>query len=161
MRGLLKRLVPAPLHAPIRGAVLFVIPPLRRRLTRTWRRRNRLNRRVRRSRNWLNRRVRRKLQKVLKNIWRIRARTRGRATGGESSPSTSPSPSTSHVSPSEANAMIYRLKRRLYALGFTERALKDLRNLATDSSEPALQSRAAWQLALWYADQYSEEGARQ
>ena len=48
----------------------------------------------------------------------------------------------------------------LYALGFTERALKDLQNLVTDSSEPTLQSRAALQLSLWYADQYSEEGAR-
>src|SRR5919107_1683738 len=38
---LLKRLVPTPLHRPIRGAALFLIPPLRRCLTRTWRRRNR------------------------------------------------------------------------------------------------------------------------
>jgi glycosyltransferase involved in cell wall biosynthesis len=56
---------------------------------------------------------------------------------------------------------LWPIKNRLYALGFTERALKDLQNLATDSSYPALQSRAAWQLSLWYADQYSEKGARQ
>src|SRR5215218_3181932 len=77
MRGLLKRLVPAPLRAPIRGAVLFVIPPLRRRLTRTWRRRNRLNRRVRRVRNRV-KRLRRKLQKALKNIWRRKLKQRRR-----------------------------------------------------------------------------------
>jgi glycosyltransferase involved in cell wall biosynthesis len=53
------------------------------------------------------------------------------------------------------------IKNRLYALGFTERALKDLQNLITENSEPTLQSRAAWQLSLWHADQYSEEGARQ
>src|SRR5215217_3312775 len=80
----------------------------------------------------------------------------------------------------ETNSQLLRLSRRarrngnsseevtkiakikgLYALGFTERALKDLQNLITDSSEPTLQSRAALQLSLWYADQYSEEGARQ
>src|SRR5215216_3665553 len=58
MTTLLKRLVPAPLRAPIRGAVLFLIPLLRRRLTRTWRRRNRLNR------LW------RKVLRALKNVWR-------------------------------------------------------------------------------------------
>src|SRR5215208_914119 len=80
----------------------------------------------------------------------------------------------------EANSQLLRLSRRarrngnsseevtkiakikgLYALGFTQRALKDLQNLVTDSSEPTLQSRAALQLSLWYADQYSEEAARQ
>ena len=150
----LKRLVPAPLRRPLRGAVLLLIPPLRRRLTRTWRRRNRLKRRVRGTRNRLNR-LRRKLQKALKNVWRTRTRTRARAIGDE------PNPSTSHVSLSETEAKIHKLKNRLSALGFTERALEDLQNLVTDSSEPTLQSRAAWQLALWYADQYSEEGARQ
>src|ERR687889_188197 len=55
---LLKRVIPASLRAPIRGAVLFLIPPLQRRLTRTWRRRNRLKR------------LRRKPQKALKKLWR-------------------------------------------------------------------------------------------
>jgi hypothetical protein len=56
---------------------------------------------------------------------------------------------------------IQKLRNRLYALGFTERALEDLQNLVTDSPEPILQSTAARQLAFWYADQYSEEGVRQ
>ena len=154
--------------------MLFLIPPLRRRIRRTWRRRNRLKKWVTRMRNRLRLRVRRartrlnrlrhKLQKALKNvwrrqlkqhIWRIHTRTLGHATGGESTPSTST------VSLSEIKAKIQKLKNRLRALGFTERALKDLQNLVAESSEPTLQSKAALQLSLWYADQYSEEGARQ
>ena len=58
MAKLLKRVIPVPLHAPIRGAVLFLIPPLQRQLTRTWRRRNRLKR------------LQSKPQKALKKLWR-------------------------------------------------------------------------------------------
>src|SRR5215210_1744386 len=74
---LLKKALPAPLHPPIRGATLFVIVPLRRRLRHTWRsgvkrrvrrRRNRLKRRVRGMRNRL-RYLRRKLQGFLRNVW--------------------------------------------------------------------------------------------
>ena len=45
---LLRRAVPKPVHPPIRRAVLFFILPLQRRLRRTWRRYNRLLRRIRR-----------------------------------------------------------------------------------------------------------------
>src|SRR5215213_6269950 len=71
---LLKKALPAPLHQPIRGAVLFVIVPLRRRLRYTWRsgvkrrvrgRRNQLKRRVRDTRN----RLRRRVQRFLRNVW--------------------------------------------------------------------------------------------
>jgi glycosyltransferase involved in cell wall biosynthesis len=75
-----KRLVPAPLRRPIRRGVLFLIPPLRRRLKRTWRRRNRLLRRVRGTRNRLNRLRRKQLEFIrrqhLEPLWlRIRPRT--------------------------------------------------------------------------------------
>jgi glycosyltransferase involved in cell wall biosynthesis len=73
---LLKGLVPVPLRRPIQRGMLFVVPPLRRRLTRTWRRRNRLKRRVIRMRNRLKLRVirmRKRLnrlrRKQLKPIW--------------------------------------------------------------------------------------------
>jgi glycosyltransferase involved in cell wall biosynthesis len=77
---LLKGLVPAPLRRPIRRGVLFLIPPLRRRLKRTWRRRNRLLRRVRGTRNRLNRLRRKQLEFIrrqhLEPLWlRIRPRT--------------------------------------------------------------------------------------
>ena len=62
---LLKGLVPAPLRRPVLRGVLFLIPPLRRRLARLWRRRNRLKRRVRRMPDLLSR-LRRK---QLKPLW--------------------------------------------------------------------------------------------
>ncbi len=69
---LLKGLVPAPLRRPIRRGVLFVVPPLRRRLTRTGRRRNRLKRdvgRVRKRLNRLRRKQLRALKDVLLDVW--------------------------------------------------------------------------------------------
>jgi glycosyltransferase involved in cell wall biosynthesis len=69
---LLKGLVPAPLRRPIQRGVLFVVPPLRRRLTRTWRRRNRLKRdvgRVRKRLNRLRRKQLRALKDVLLDVW--------------------------------------------------------------------------------------------
>ena len=68
---LLKGLVPAPLRWPIQRGVLSLIRPLRRRLTRTWRRRNRLQGRVRRRRNWLKVRLRRRRNR-LERLWRKR-----------------------------------------------------------------------------------------
>ena len=65
---LLKGLVPAPLRRPIQRGVLFLVPPLRRRLTRTWRRRNRLKRRVGRVRKRLDR-LQRKQLRALKDVW--------------------------------------------------------------------------------------------
>lgn len=59
---------------------------------------------------------------------------------------------------------VERHRRRLRNLGFTERALADLRHLATDAaaaaSDPLRARRAAWELALWHADQPGEAGAR-
>ena len=69
---LLKKVLPGPLRRPMRGAALFVIPSLRRRLTRTWRRRNRLKRRLRGTRN----RLRRKLQRFLSDVWRRQLKQR-------------------------------------------------------------------------------------
>ena len=77
---LAKRLIPAPLRRPISRGVLFVVAPLRRRLTRTWRRRNRLKRRVRGARNRLKRLWSKQLiairHKQLEPLWsRIGPRT--------------------------------------------------------------------------------------
>src|SRR5215212_6383073 len=77
MTKLPKKVLPGPLRRPMRGAALFVVLSLRRDLTRTWRRRNRLKRRVRGRRNRLKRRVRdtrnrlgRKLQRFHGRVWR-------------------------------------------------------------------------------------------
>src|ERR687889_1016270 len=74
-RLVLQRLVPAPLRPPIRRVALFLIPPVRRRLTRSWRRRNRLRRRLWGTRGPLSR-LRRKPQKALKNVWRRQVKQR-------------------------------------------------------------------------------------
>src|SRR5919107_6363541 len=78
---LLKKAVPAPLRPSMRGAALFVIVPLRRRLRHTWRsgvkrrvrgRRNRLKRRVRDTRN----RLRCRVQRFLSDVWRRQLKQR-------------------------------------------------------------------------------------
>jgi glycosyltransferase involved in cell wall biosynthesis len=68
----LKGLVPSSLRRPIRRGVLLLVPPMRRRLTRTWRRRNRLNRGVVRMRKRLHRLRRKQLRAskdLLLNTW--------------------------------------------------------------------------------------------
>ncbi len=70
---LLKKALPAPLHPPIRGATLFVIVPLRRRLRHTWR--SGVKRRLRGRRNRL-RHLRRKLQRRLRDVWRKEGKQR-------------------------------------------------------------------------------------
>ena len=102
VRKLLKGLVPAPLRRPISRGVLFVVAPLRWRLTRTWRRRNRLRRRVRRMRNRLKLRavrMRKRLSRLRRKqlqpmwlhtrlllwliVWRMRRRARPIETSNE------------------------------------------------------------------------------
>ena len=75
MTKLLKKVLPTPLRPPIRAAALLLIPPLRRRLRRTWRRRNRLKQRVRGTQERLNR-LRRKLQRFLSDVWRRQLKQR-------------------------------------------------------------------------------------
>ncbi|MED3646440.1 glycosyltransferase [Halalkalibacterium halodurans] len=55
---------------------------------------------------------------------------------------------------------IERLKYRLYNLGFTNRALEDLQLICRESGEPYLKRLAAWELALWHANQYTTEDAK-
>ena len=81
LSNFLKKVLPAPLPPPIRGAVLLLIPPLRRRLRHTWR--SGVKRRLRGKRNRLKRRVwdtrdrlRRELQRFLRNVWRVQLKQR-------------------------------------------------------------------------------------
>lgn len=55
---------------------------------------------------------------------------------------------------------IAEIKYRLYNLGFTERGLQELQQLCEQGDEPYLKRLAAWELALWHANQYSEQGAQ-
>lgn len=55
---------------------------------------------------------------------------------------------------------IERLKYRLYNLGFVEKAIDDLIHTVSTSRDPYLKRLAAWELAVWYANQYTKEGAK-
>ncbi|MFC3039730.1 glycosyltransferase family 2 protein [Virgibacillus xinjiangensis] len=52
-----------------------------------------------------------------------------------------------------------QLKHHLYNLGFTERALKELEEFYQQAEDPGIKRMAAWELVLWNAGKYSEEGA--
>lgn len=52
-----------------------------------------------------------------------------------------------------------RVKFRLYNLGFTEKALADLKSFYDQNEDLYLKRQAAWELAVYYANQYTESGA--
>ncbi|WP_156324013.1 hypothetical protein [Bacillus sp. JCM 19034] len=54
---------------------------------------------------------------------------------------------------------IERMKYRLYELGFSEKAVDDLKLLIEE--DHFLKKYAAWELAVWYVNQYCKDGAEQ
>ncbi|WP_233443851.1 glycosyltransferase [Halalkalibacterium halodurans] len=60
----------------------------------------------------------------------------------------------------KAQQRIKKLKYSLYELGFTKRALADLRGLLKTDNR-YLRQLAAWELALWHANQYTRTDARE
>lgn len=52
-----------------------------------------------------------------------------------------------------------RVKFRRYNLGFTERALADLKAFSHQDADLYLKHQVAWELAVYYANQYTESGA--
>lgn len=55
---------------------------------------------------------------------------------------------------------IERAKYRLYNLGFTDKGLEELEEFYAQDKSIFLKRLAAWELALYYANQYSEDGAK-
>ena len=55
---------------------------------------------------------------------------------------------------------VERAKTSLYHLGFTDRPLLELEELLHDESHPHQKRMAAWELALWEANQYTHAGAQ-
>ncbi len=53
-----------------------------------------------------------------------------------------------------------QIRHHLYSLGFTEKGLADLKNFYENNKYPYIKKLAAWELALWYANDYSKEGAK-
>lgn len=55
---------------------------------------------------------------------------------------------------------IERLKYKLTSLGFTEKALEELKYVCANESDRFKRKLAAWELATWYANQYNKDCAR-
>ncbi|MBP2257427.1 glycosyltransferase [Virgibacillus alimentarius] len=55
---------------------------------------------------------------------------------------------------------VERIKFRIYELGIVQRGLAELKECCNQDEDLYLKRRAAWELALYYADQYSKDGAR-
>ncbi|GGA64701.1 glycosyltransferase family 2 protein [Ornithinibacillus halotolerans] len=53
-----------------------------------------------------------------------------------------------------------QIRHHLYSLGFTDKGLTELNQFYENTKYPYLKKLAAWELALWYANDYSEEGAK-
>lgn len=56
---------------------------------------------------------------------------------------------------------VERLKYRLYNLGFYDRALADLKELFLHDEDAYTRRLAGWELALWHANKYTQEDARE
>src|SRR5690625_2241029 len=55
---------------------------------------------------------------------------------------------------------VKHIKDHLYSLGFTERALTELKNMYRDTNDSYLKRLVAWELTLWYANQYTKADAK-
>lgn len=56
---------------------------------------------------------------------------------------------------------VKQLKDHLYSLGFRDLALQELIQLTKTEKDSYLKRLAAWELTLWYANQYTKDGAEQ
>src|SRR5699024_24885 len=56
---------------------------------------------------------------------------------------------------------VKQIKDHLYTLGFTELALNELHELHQNETDPYMKRLVAWELTLWYANQYTKAGAEQ
>lgn len=59
----------------------------------------------------------------------------------------------------KARAHVSALRRKMLELGFIERAAADLEACVTQDNDPYLRELAAWELAVWHANRYSEADA--
>lgn len=58
-----------------------------------------------------------------------------------------------------AQMKVKQLKNHLYTLGFEEKALEDLKNELENESKANVKRMVAWEIALYYANQYTAEDA--
>ncbi|GIO23427.1 glycosyltransferase [Oceanobacillus sp. J11TS1] len=60
----------------------------------------------------------------------------------------------------KAAVKIKKVKYSLYELGFRKKALVDLEQILRTTDNGYLKNLAAWELALWHANKYTKDGAR-
>src|SRR5690625_1626101 len=65
------------------------------------------------------------------------------------------------INEKKADKTIKRLRYQMYELGFTYEALKQLKYMYRTSDIKALRMQAAFELGRYYADQYTEEAAKE
>src|SRR5699024_9666931 len=53
------------------------------------------------------------------------------------------------------------LKHHLYNLGFTERALKDMREFLVETENSEMKRLISWEMSLWHANKNTVEGAKE
>src|SRR5699024_9178970 len=56
---------------------------------------------------------------------------------------------------------VKKLKDHLYTLGFREQALQQFVDMLETESDPYMKRLVAWELTLYFANHYTEEGARE
>jgi glycosyltransferase involved in cell wall biosynthesis len=61
----------------------------------------------------------------------------------------------------KARRTVQHLKRRLLALGFGRRVIEDFERVIAETPHDYLRALAAWELAVWRANQYTDEDARE
>src|SRR5699024_9862521 len=54
-----------------------------------------------------------------------------------------------------------QLKNHMYTLGFADKGLEDLKQLLQEEEKPMFKRMIAWEIALWYANLYTKDGAEQ
>src|SRR5690625_314080 len=68
---------------------------------------------------------------------------------------------TKHGKQQAQRAKVKKVKDHLYTLGFTDRALAELETLHNENKDGVMQRLTAWELALWYTNLSTVEGAHQ
>lgn len=68
---------------------------------------------------------------------------------------------TQHGKRRQQKLHIKHLKDHLYSLGFRTKALQQLQSLLETSDDSYMKRLAAWELALWFANLETEEGAKE
>jgi glycosyltransferase involved in cell wall biosynthesis len=99
------------------------------------------------------------VRRIVKAVHEPPASAVSGADGDDSVRRADQRPPPGAASPVQRRGRVERARNHLRTLGFTGRAVEELQGLAMDATDLPRQRRAAWELALWYADQYNPAAA--